>query len=250
MTKVTIIGSGNVAHHLIRVFSENSEVELVQVFARNKKSLSGVVANKLITDSFSELKPADVYLISVTDDAIAEVSEKLPFTGKLVAHTSGTQPLSILSGKNRRAVFYPLQTFSKGKKVNFKEIPICLESENPQDFDLLENLAKNISDNVYDINSEKRKALHVAAVFVSNFVNHLYKIGSDICEQNQVPFAILKPLIVEVADKIKYLNPSQAQTGPAKRKDLQVIESHLSFLKDDKQNQKIYKLLTQAIKES
>jgi predicted short-subunit dehydrogenase-like oxidoreductase (DUF2520 family) len=250
MAKVTIIGSGNVAHHLIRVFSENSEVELVQVFARNKKSLSGVVANKLITDSFSELKPADVYLISVTDDAIAEVSEKLPFTGKLVAHTSGTQPLSILSGKNRRAVFYPLQTFSKGKKVNFKEIPICLESENPQDFDLLENLAKNISDNVYDINSEKRKALHVAAVFVSNFVNHLYKIGSDICEQNQVPFAILKPLIVEVADKIKYLNPSQAQTGPAKRKDLQVIESHLSFLKDDKQNQKIYKLLTQAIKES
>src|SRR5690606_1473632 len=135
----------------------------------------------------------------------------------------------------------------KGKKVNFKEIPICLESENADDFHLLENLAKNISDNVYDINSEKRKALHVAADFVSNFVNHLYKIGSDICEQNQIPSAIIKPLIVEVADKIKYLNPSQEQTGPAKRKDLQVIESHLSFLENQPELQNIYRTLTQSI---
>src|SRR5690606_13018770 len=125
----------------------------------------------------------------------------------------------------------------KGKKVNFKEIPICLESENADDFHLLENLAKNISDNVYDINSEKRKALHVAAVFVSNFVNHLYKIGSDICEQNELPFEILKPLIVEVADKIKYLNPSQAQTGPAKRKDFQVIDVHYAFREYSRKHQ-------------
>ena len=247
MAKVTIIGSGNVAHHLIRVFTESREIELVQVFARNRQSLSGVVANELITDSLSELKPADVYLISVTDDAIAEVSEKLPFSGKLVAHTSGTQPLKILSDKNRRAVFYPLQTFSKEKKINFKEIPICLESENPQDFEFLKSLAKKISDNVYDINSEKRKALHVAAVFVSNFVNHLYKIGSDICEQNELPFEVLKPLIVEVADKIKYLNPSQAQTGPAKRKDFQVIDAHLAFLENQPKLQYIYKTLTQSI---
>lgn len=247
MTKVTIIGSGNVAHHLIRVFTQNREIELVQVFARNKQSLSGVVADELLTDSFSELKPADVYLISVTDDAIAEVSKKLPFTGKLVAHTSGTQPLSILSDKNRRAVFYPLQTFSKGKKVNFKEIPICLESENADDFHLLESLAKNISDNVYDINSEKRKALHVAAVFVSNFVNHLYKIGSDICQENQIPFEILKPLIVEVADKINYLEPKEAQTGPAKRGDRNVIEAHLKFLDTQPQIQNIYQTLTQSI---
>src|SRR5690606_37479982 len=119
--KVTIIGSGNVAHHLIRVFTENSEVELVQVFARNRQSLSGVVANELITDSFSELKPADVYLISVTDDAIAEVSEKLPFSGKLVAHTSGTQPLKILSDKNRRAVFILYRPFRKRKKSTSKK---------------------------------------------------------------------------------------------------------------------------------
>src|SRR5690606_10148478 len=240
MTKVTIIGSGNVAHHLIRVFSESSEIELVQVFARNKQSLSGVVADELLTDSFSELKPADVYLISVTDDAIAEVSENLTFSGKLVAHTSGTQSLSILSDKNRRAVFYPLQTFSKGKKVNFKEIPICLESENPQDFECLKNLAEKISDKVYDINSDKRKALHVAAVFVSNFVNHLYKIGSDICQENQIPFEILKPLIVEVADKINYLEPKEAQTGPAKRGDRNVIEAHLNFLENQPELQNIY----------
>src|SRR5690606_37403117 len=123
--------------------------------------------------------------------------------------------------KNRKGVFYPLQTFSKSKEVNFKEIPICLEAANHQDLEWLKKVANVISDKVFEIDSEKRKTLHVSAVFVSNFVNHLYGIGEELCKENDIPFDILKPLIAEVADKINYLSPEQAQTGPAKRGDLQ-----------------------------
>src|SRR5690606_8304058 len=126
-------------------------------------------------------------------------------------------------------------------------IPICLEAENPKDLELLHKVANLISDKVFDIDSEKRKALHVAAVFVSNFVNHLYRIGEEICTENAIPFEVLKPLIAEVADKINYLNPKDAQTGPAQRGDKQTINAHLEFLKDYPKQQEIYRLLTQAI---
>ena len=141
---------------------------------------------------------------------------------------------------------HTLQTFSKNKDLDFKVIPICLESENATDYQLLEKVAKTISAKVFAINSEQRKALHIAAVFVNNFVNHLYKIGSDICNENQVPFEILKPLIQETAEKIMILSPDEAQTGPAKRMDNKTIESHLKFLTDENQKH-IYKILTQSI---
>jgi predicted short-subunit dehydrogenase-like oxidoreductase (DUF2520 family) len=151
-----------------------------------------------------------------------------------------------LDDKNRKGVFYPLQTFSKNKAVDFKQVPICLESQNDDDYKVLETIAKSISERVYAIGSEQRKALHVAAVFVSNFVNHLYKIGNEICEEHQVPFDILKPLIQETANKIVTLSPEEAQTGPAKREDTQTINSHLSFLSNENQKE-IYKLLTKSI---
>lgn len=248
MIKISIIGSGNVAHHLIQAFEQSGEVELVQVFARNRQSVAGMVADTKIISEYQLLEQADLYLISVSDDAIAEVSEQLPFSGRFVAHTSGTKPLNILSDKNRKAVFYPLQTFSKSKQVDFSQIPICLESQNPQDLEVLNEVAGKISRNVYEIDSEKRKSLHVSAVFVSNFVNHLYRMGEEICQKNDISFDILKPLIIEVADKINYLSPKDAQTGPAKRGDQKTIQSHLDYLQDDPEKYEIYKLLTQAIR--
>lgn len=247
MIKIAIIGSGNVAFHLIRAFSASKETEIIQVFARKKQVVESLIATNKITSDLTELKPADLYIISVSDDAISEVSEALNFSERLVVHTSGTKPLDFLSNKNRRGVFYPLQTFSKNKEVNFKEIPICIEVENSEDYTLLEKVAHSISDKVFRFDSEKRKALHVSAVFVSNFVNHMYRIGSEICEQNNIPFEILKPLITEVADKINYLHPKEAQTGPAKRGDKQIINTHLDFLKDNPVNQEIYELLSKAI---
>ena len=139
-----------------------------------------------------------------------------------------------------------LQTFSKEKEIDFSTVPFCLETENKEDYLLLEIVAKTIGTKIYALNSKQRKALHIAAVFVNNFTNHLYKIGNDICEENKVPFEILHPLIQETSEKIKTLTPEKAQTGPAIRNDEKTIKNHLELL--NKEQQEIYKLITQAIK--
>jgi len=250
MIKVSIIGSGNVAQHLI-VALQNSiingaEIELVQVLTRQKTTLSHLLDFNKITDDWSTLAEADLYIIAVSDDAISNVSEQIPYKNKLVVHTSGGISLEALASNNRKGVFYPLQTFSKNKVVNSKTIPICIESQNASDFQLLQKVAQSISDSVFAINSEQRKALHVAAVFVCNFSNHMYKIGNDICIENNLPFEILSPLIQETAEKITQLSPIEAQTGPAIRNDKETINAHLTFLSDEKQKN-IYTILTQSI---
>ena len=246
MIRITLIGSGNVAQHLIKAFSKSELVEIVQVFARKKETLASVIDYDKIVNYFEDLKEADLYIIAVSDNAINEVSQQLPFNNQLVVHTSGTASIDTLDIKNRRGVFYPLQTFSKNKDIDFSVIPICLEAENTFDFRDLDTVAKSISNAVFPINSEQRKALHVAAVFVNNFTNHLYQIGQEICDENQVSFEILKPLIQETAEKIKTLDPIDAQTGPAKRDDSSTITAHLEYLTNENQKN-IYKILTQSI---
>lgn len=246
MIKIVLIGSGNVAQHLIIAFSKSKEIDIVQVFTRQKEPLAPLIDSSKITTNYTDLVEADLYIISVSDDAIASVSSKLPFENRLVAHTSGSVPLDSLDKKNRRAVFYPLQTFTKGKTIDFSTIPFCLESENDSDLRLLEKAAKTISKNIFTINENQRKALHVSAVFVNNFVNEMYRIGNEICEENNISFEILKPLILETVNKVKTLSPREAQTGPAKRNDTQTIDAHLDFLSNENQAT-IYKILTQSI---
>jgi predicted short-subunit dehydrogenase-like oxidoreductase (DUF2520 family) len=246
MIQVSVIGSGNVAHHLVKAFKETSEVEIIQVLARNKGALSELLSPEQLISDWSLLKKVDVIIIAVTDEAIATVSNQIPFNNQLVVHTSGSVGLSTLNKNNRRGVFYPLQTFTKAKEVDYKTVPICLEAELTEDYQVLQNLAESISQNIYGVNSDQRKALHTAAVFVSNFVNHLYQIGNEICMKNKLSFDILKPLIQETARKILTLSPAEAQTGPAKRNDTETINKHLLFLTDENQKE-IYKLLTKSI---
>jgi len=246
MIQVSIIGSGNVAQHLIQAFAKTTEIELVQVFSRKPELLFSLVPNHKIISDYNLLKAVDLIIIAVSDAAIAIVSAQITLKNQLVVHTSGSVSMDALNSKNRHGVFYPLQTFSVSKEIDFKLIPICLESTTRKDYQILEKVAKSISDVTYNINSEKRKALHVAAVFVSNFVNHLYQIGNELCLENDLSFDILKPLITETANKIQTLSPTQAQTGPAKRNDTQTIKAHLSFLTNDNQKE-IYKLLTKSI---
>ena len=246
MIKVVIIGSGNVAHHLISAFAKSDAVAVIQNFVRTKEHATHLLDSNKITTNIKALAEADVYIISVSDNAITEVSSQLNFQNKLVVHTSGNIAMNDLDDKNRKGVFYPLQTFSKIKEVNFNEIPICLEAQNDNDKQILETIAKSISDKVFSINSQQRKGLHVAAVFVNNFTNHLYQIGNDICQKSNIPFEILHPLIQETANKIQTLSPNDAQTGPAKRNDTQTINDHLNFLTDENQKE-IYKLLTKSI---
>ena len=245
MIKIAIIGGGNVATHLVNAFSKTKEVALVQMYARNITQIEHLKHKTPITNSLDLLVDADIYIIAVSDDAIANVSSKIDKKNSLVLHTSGSVAINTLKNNGRKGVFYLLQSFSKDKNVNFDEIPFCLEAENKQDLVLLESLAKSIGKKIYHINSAQRKQLHVAAVFVNNFTNHMYKIGADICEKHQIPFEILHPLIQETSAKITELTPKNAQTGPAKRNDRKTIKNHLDLLTE--KQQEIYQLITKSI---
>jgi predicted short-subunit dehydrogenase-like oxidoreductase (DUF2520 family) len=249
MIKVVLFGSGNVAQHLIIAFQQSGKVDIIQVVVRDKNKAELSISPDRITDNMQDIPKADIYMLAVSDGALPELSSKIPFSNALIAHTSGSVALSALDAKNRRAVFYPLQTFSKSRTVDYSHVPVCLEWENDKDQQLLTELAHCISPNCYNIDSVQRKALHVAAVFVNNFVNHLYHIGEEICEEHHVPFAILKPLIAETAEKAQHLSPRLGQTGPAIRNDQNTIDSHLALL--TQANQKaLYQLLTQSIQQT
>lgn len=242
MIKIVLIGSGNVATHLYKAFSSASDVEIIQVFARTQSSAIPLAVQ---ISNWEDLKEADLYVISVSDDAIAEVALKIPFKNKLIVHTSGTTSIDVLPFE-RKGVFYPLQTFSKEKQIDFSVVPICIETNQKEDENTLQKIASLLTPKVYLISSEQRKALHVAAVFVCNFTNHLYQIGAAICENNAIPFEIVKPLITETADKIQNLAPKDAQTGPAFRGDEKTIQAHLEFLTNS-EYKTLYQLMTQSI---
>ncbi len=215
------------------------------MYNRNIGNLKSIKKKTAITDNLSDLKDADLYIISITDDAIHEFSQKLLLNGKLVVHTSGSIAMNALNGDFNKGVFYPLQTFTKGQKVNFKKVPICIETEVDNDLPKLEEIASSISKNVYIIDSKQREKLHLSAVFVNNFVNHLYHIADGICKENKIPFEILYPLIIETSKKIKKLNPKDAQTGPAIRNDRKTINHQLMQLTNSQKE--IYSVLTDSI---
>ena len=246
--KIVIIGSGNVAEHLIRAFELSNNSEVVQIYSRNN-----VTGNELslkfnieFSNSLDQIKIADLYIIAVSDSSIAEVSDSLLFSNKLVAHTSGATGLCLLNNKNRQAVFYPLQSFTKGKEIDFSNIPICIESKNNEDCNTLISIAKSISNTVNKVSSEQRQYLHASAVFVNNFTNHMFYIGKEIAEHNNIDFNLLKPLIKETVDKLQYKSPKEAQTGPAIRGDKTTMAKHLDLIIDET-HKEIYKLVAESI---
>ncbi len=248
MIKVTILGNGNLATHLTRVFLKKKKIDLVQVYSRNLEKIEYLSKKVSITNELLTLKDADIYIIAISDNSISEFSSQLNLKDKLVVHTSGSIPMNVLKGNFSQGVFYPLQTFTKGKKIKFKSIPICIEATNKKHLNLLEKLAREISYDVRPITSDEREKLHIAAVFVNNFVNHMYHIANNICHENTLPFDILFPLIKETARKIESISPINAQTGPAKRNDSKTIEKHLDQLNSDQKE--IYKTITNSITNS
>lgn len=244
--KTVILGSGNVAYHLAKAFSQN-KIEVSQIFGRNEKSLVEISESFDIPYSTSNLEDADFYLICVNDDAVEEISKLITKNHCLVAHTSGSLPKEILKGEYRKASFYPLQTFSKTKSLVYKEIPFFVEAENQNDLNLLEGLARKISDKVIQSTYEKRKYVHLTAVFACNFVNHLYARAKEISDSQEIPFEYFWPLIEETTSKIKEIEPKLAQTGPAVRNDLRILELHQELLKE--MPLEIYNTMNKSIKE-
>lgn len=246
MKNVIVIGSGNVASHLISYILQSKELNLIQIYARNLNKVNHLIDKSLITNDCSKIKEADIYIVAVSDNSITEVTSKLPFENRLVVHTSGSANLENIDSKNRRGVFYPLQTFTKNKSIAFNEIPFCLETEFDSDYEKLADFAKLFSPKIYKISSEQRKYIHVTAVFVSNFTNHMFTLGNEICVKNVIPFEIFKPLIQETINKIDELEPIEAQTGPAIRKDSITIKKHLDLITNEK-IKSLYLKITESI---
>ena len=241
---------GNVGFHLSSTIDRCENLELIEVYNRTTPSKfpSDSIKKKTISN-IKALKPSDVYIICVNDRSVKEVSDKIPFANSLVVHCSATISQTTINDRHRKGVFYPLQTFSKEKSIDFSTIPICLETQNSEDLITLKSVASLISNAVFLIDEKKRQLLHLSAVFVCNFVNHLYTIGEHTLKENNLPFELLKPLIIETSNKILQLPPTKAQTGPAIRQDQPTIDFHLSLI-DNQIYSSIYKLLTQSIQNS
>ncbi|MFT5165592.1 MAG: putative short-subunit dehydrogenase-like oxidoreductase (DUF2520 family) [Saprospiraceae bacterium] len=250
--KVVLIGAGNVGHHLGHRFFEKG-VQVDQVFSRKitkaRKLAKAINASPI--NNLSQLgRDADLYIIAVHDDAIEEVAKQLsPLIEKrLVAHTSGAVASVILKPYFKNyGCFYPLQTFSITKKADFEALPLCIYSPQKANLKKLERIAEIICPNVYEINDPQKSALHVAAVFVNNFTNHLYSIAKQLTAKEDINFDILKPLILETADKIQQHDPREMQTGPARRGDKKTIQNHLHLLRGHPDWEELYQLFSQAI---
>jgi predicted short-subunit dehydrogenase-like oxidoreductase (DUF2520 family) len=250
---VSFIGSGNLAWHLAPAL-DNAGYTVQQVYSRdlkNAKALVGKLYQAEVKDSldFSD-SSSSVFIICVSDDAIEEVVQEIVLPeDAILVHTSGSQPLNVLAyaAISRIGVFYPLQTFTKQKKVDFAEIPIFIESADEETRTLLRKMAKAISKKTEVIDSSKRVALHIAAVFASNFTNHMLTISKSIMEVSGLQYDWLKPLIAETITKSLAIDPEAAQTGPAKRGDFEILDKHLALLQNDEQIAELYKLISQHI---
>lgn len=250
--KITIVGAGNVAWHLSQAL-EDAGHSIQEVYSRNIKNAQKL-CSKLYDAfpspdlDFSESK-AEVFFIAVPDDAIDSIATNLQVPdGAIVAHTSGTKPLESLELVfERTGVFYPLQTFSKSRQIHFDHVPVCIESEDESTDKILTKLAKTITPHVYHFDSEKRKVLHLGAVFACNFTNHLLALSKEILEEENIPFNIMHSLISETINKALENDPKEMQTGPAIRRDVKTIQSHLRHLDEQPEKKQLYKLISESI---
>lgn len=235
--KTVIIGTGRLAWNLGPALVEAGH-EVVTV---NSRTLDGLP------------READVFIIAVKDDALPEVISRVAQgrEDQLIAHTAGSLALSLFEGKTKHyGVFYPMQSFSKERRVDFRQIPIFLEASDGESLATLRTLAVTISDSVYELTTSERKYLHLAAVFACNFANHCYTLAADVLAQHGLPFSVMLPLVDETARKVHQLSPREAQTGPAVRHDETVMAMQSQLLADEPLKQRIYELLSMSIGKS
>ena len=253
MQTISFIGSGNLAWHLAPAL-DNAGFIVKEVYSRNARHAEELTERLYQAEVKASLdfstSDSSIFIIAANDDSISDIAREIILPEDAVlAHTSGSVPLTDLqfAATTNIGVFYPLQTFSKNKKVDFKQTPIFIESNNEETENVLMTLAKAISSQVKQIGSEERKALHIAAVFASNFTNHMLTLSQKIMQQNGMEFDWLKPLIIETINKSLQVGPETAQTGPARRGDLETLEKHMAFLQSDPDLSEVYKIMSQHI---
>jgi len=249
--KIVVIGSGNLATQLSLALSEAGQ-HISQVYSRTELHASEL-AKKIgcaYTTNINELsQEADVYIISVKDDAIAELAQQVGCRAQnaIVVHTAGSIAMQVLQPYVQHyGVLYPMQTFSKNKRVDFKPIPCFIEGSDDATLDAIQSLAASVSDKVVRASSAQRKKLHLAAVLACNFTNHCYRLAEKVLEEEQMDFKLFLPLIDETAQKVAHMSPKQAQTGPMMRWDTGVMQMQMDLLSDERTRQ-IYQLMAESI---
>lgn len=253
--KVVLIGAGNLATQLGKALVRRRVCEVVQVYSRTEASASALgeaLQAEAVTSIADVRTDADLYMVALKDSAFTEVARQL-VRGRehaLFVHTAGSLPMSVWEGMaTRYGVFYPMQTFSRQRDVDFSSIPIFIEARDAADRDCLMALARCLSERVQEADSAQRRALHLSAVFACNFTNHMYAICEQLLSEAGLPFASMLPLIDETAAKAHVMSPRRAQTGPAVRYDENVIGKHIEALSAHRQWQELYEKLSKSIHE-
>ncbi|MEI6021129.1 MAG: DUF2520 domain-containing protein [Bacteroidota bacterium] len=249
-----IVGCGNLAWHLAKKISKYSNFQL-KVYNHQDNAKLQSFKDKFNCETFSSLKSvsktADFYFICVNDKAIPDVVKKMQVSKVkgLVMHCSGSQPLSLLGAKSKNtAVFYPLQTFTKEDKIHWSEVPIILEAANAAVLERLKSMVKLFSDKMVVLTYEERLQLHLAAVFANNFVNAMFVEAYQLLPKlNAEQEDLLFPLMKQTVMKLEKVNPLNAQTGPAKRKDQVVMGKHLELIKNQVKLKRVYQNMSELI---
>lgn len=249
-SKIVFIGAGNLATHLSQAFLK-AGYGISQVYSRTNSSAQQLarILNSRYTSRIEEVeRDADIYVIALSDKAIVPIINELQLKSGILLHTAGSISMDVLKSYTPHyGVFYPLQTFSKERDVDFSQIPICVEASDSSLLDALLYMGRRMSEKVYEINSEQRKQLHLSAVFVCNFTNHMYSIGYELLKNKGLDFDLLRPLILETAFKVKEMEPMRAQTGPAIRFDKQIIKKQEAQLQYYPMFQKLYRFVSDSI---
>ena len=257
MKRICLIGSGNVAEAFAVALGglhPAGRFRLGQIYARNRARGAKLarMAGCDHTDDPAQLVPADIYLISVSDTQIGAIAENLDFGNAIVAHTAGSVSLNVLPDRlSHRGVFYPLQTFTAGRRIDFRQVPLLIEGEHPDTAAALRLLASELSDSVYEVSEQQRAQLHLAAVFACNFTNHMYAIAQELLAEKGLPPQLIGPLISETAAKaLGCPSAAAVQTGPARRGDRQTQQKHLGLLEGHPQLQELYQKISTEIWET
>jgi predicted short-subunit dehydrogenase-like oxidoreductase (DUF2520 family) len=249
---IVCIGSGNVGWHLASHLAE-ADFTIRQIVSRTTDHARklGQLVNAPFTTNMAEITPdADIYLYAVPDDQLANIIAQNPIKTGIHCHTAGSLSRELFVGKvENYGVFYPLQTFSKQKQIDFQNIPILLEASNKSTLRTLHKLASHLSSQILETNFEQRQQLHLAAVFACNFSNSLFTVADKLLKEVNLPFDLLLPLIRETVEKVSLLKPEVAQTGPAARNDINVIAHHVSMLENNPRLQTLYRIMTEIIQE-
>lgn len=248
--KISIIGSGNVGSAIALELSKNNNI--TDVFSANIKNAKEL-ANKCNANAIDNIKDlshkADIYIFALKDDVIEDIVRSFPFENKFMVHTSGSVSMNVFELKTERyGVLYPFQTFTKGRKLNFNEIPFCIEANNVEILSQLESFAVTLSSKTYKLSEQQRRLVHLAGVFSCNFTNHLYGLAQYLLEGSNIPAEIIYPLIAETVNKAIENTPKKSQTGPAVRNDEEIIKKHIEILENKTELKEIYKLLSNSIR--